>query len=577
MRSRQLLSLIGFCTVFTLSIYYLRRVRVAAPHAPSSPSAPNVAEPAIGQKPVNSHAGESHPIWQLIKGAEHDFDQLLARQSGTLEAAVAEYRRRYGLHPPPNFDKWYEFAKSKGVQLIDEYDTIHHSLIPFWALKPKTIRERTQEAMGYDNMLLGVKIRAGIVTRMDGGGEWQQEATKGMMAGFLKHLPDMDLCFNIHDEPRVIIPFDDLSRLVTEAKTVKIPAANAVAKPINSWSKPLGDAGSFIKEYKTTRFNVFPHQPTWSHSRTSCPPDSPSRVLEDGIKEDNLDSYTTGQLGFVFNQTAMSDVCQSPSLSETFGFFDRPNAYNVVQDLFPIFSQSKLSTYSDILYPSPWYWAGKVPYDEEIDMEWTTKKDKFYWRGSTTGGFSKEGGWKRQHRQRVVQKVNAGDRAKILINRGEDGTEDWQVKEVPRSDYKEIFDIYFSHVGQCDEIDCKAQAEYFDIKETAEQQDAWQYKYLLDMDGNAFSGRFYAFLRSRSLVYKLAIFREWHEEWLKPWVHYIPLSLRGDEWVEAIRWFAGEATGKKEAERLAVRGREWAKKAVRNEDLEVWFFRLLLE
>jgi hypothetical protein len=78
-------------------------------------------------------------------------------------------------------------------------------------------------------------------------------------------------------------------------------------------------------------------------------------------------------------------------------------------------------------------------------------------------------------------------------------------------------------------------------------------------------------------VYKMAVFREWHEEWLKPWVHYIPLSLRGDEWVEAVRWFAGESAGKTEAERIALQGREWANKVLRNEDLEMWFFRLLLE
>jgi hypothetical protein len=310
----------------------------------------------------------------------------------------------------------------------------------------------------------------------------------------------------------------------------------------------------------------------------SCPPDSPARALEDGPKEDNIEGWALGELGFVYNTTAFSDICQSPSFSETFGFFDRPNAFNIVHDLFPIFSQSKISSYSDILYPSPWYWYGKVPYEEEADMEWQVKEDKIWWRGSTTGGFSRDGGWRRQHRQRIVHKINGVEKAKILINRGEtDQKEDWQVKEVPRSDYKEIFDIFFSHVGQCDETDCAAQKEFFDIKPTAKQQDAWKYKYLLDIDGNAFSGRFYAFLKSRSLVYKMAVFREWHEEWIKPWVHYIPLSLRGDEWVEAVRWFAGEPSGKHEAERLALQGREWANKVLRNEDLEVWFFRLLLE
>jgi hypothetical protein len=97
------------------------------------------------------------------------------------------------------------------------------------------------------------------------------------------------------------------------------------------------------------------------------------------------------------------------------------------------------------------------------------------------------------------------------------------------------------------------------------------------MDGNAFSGRFYAFLKSHSLVFKMAVFREWHADWLKPWVHYAPLSLRGEEALEAVRYFSSEAEGKQAAVRLAEQGREWANKALRNEDFEVWFFRLLLE
>jgi len=575
MRSRHLL-LICLIIFACLSIYYLR-TPTEIPNSPI-PQKPNPAIPDVQrQRPSHpeTHTGQSHPIWQLVKDAERDFENTLGKQSTTLEAAVAEYRRRYGIPPPPNFNKWFEFAKAKGVQLIDEYDSIHHSLTPFWGLKPKTIRNRAKEAIGYDNMLLWVLIRGGKIFKVEGGNEWQKEATRGMISAFAKHLPDMDLCFNIHDEPRVVVPFDDLSRLVKTAKEVNMPAANVVAQPRNTWSKLSGDMD--MKEFKTTRFNIFAHQPTWTHSRMSCPPDSPARVLEDGPKADNYSSYAVGELGFVVNQTAFSDICQSPSFSETFGFFDRPNAFNIVHDLFPIFSQSKISSYSDILYPSPWYWAEKVPYDEKADMDWTKKLDRIYWRGSTTGGFSRDGGWRRQHRQRFVQKINGVDQAKILINRGEDTNEDWQVKEVPRGEFKELFDIYFSHVGQCDPGDCDGQKEFFDIKDEVKQQDAWQYKYLLDIDGNAFSGRFYAFLKSRSLIYKMAVFREWHEEWLKPWVHYIPLSLRGDEWIEAVRWFAGEITGKKEAERIALQGREWAGKALRNEDLEVWFFRLLLE
>ncbi|KAK8076434.1 capsule-associated protein [Apiospora phragmitis] len=318
----------------------------------------------------------------------------------------------------------------------------------------------------------------------------------------------MDLCFNLHDEPRVMVPHDDLSRLVKRAKEVNMPAANDRKKPKNAFTKqPKGlSAGTKLEESKLTRFNVFAHQPTWTHSRLSCPPESPARGLEDEEKKDDLSKYALGELGFVYNITAMSDICNSPSLSSTYGFFDRPNAYNIVQDLFPIFSQSKLSSYSDIIYPSPWYWYGKVTYNEELDRPWSEKEDKFYWRGSTTGGFSRNGGWRRQHRQRFVQKVNAADQAKILVNTGFGTSQHWESKLVNRGDYKEIMDIFFSHIGQCDPGDCEAQREFFTIKDRVEQQDAWRYKYLLDIDGNAFSGRFYAFLKSRSMAFKWAIF-----------------------------------------------------------------------
>jgi hypothetical protein len=142
---------------------------------------------------------------------------------------------------------------------------------------------------------------------------------------------------------------------------------------------------------------------------------------------------------------------------------------------------------------------------------------------------------------------------------------------------KDYFDVKFTYIGQCDPGDCDAQKEFFDVVEHVNQYDAFDYKYLLDIDGNAFSGRYYAFLQSKSLVYKLAIFREWHDEWLKAWVHYVPLSLKGDEYVEAVRYFDQEEAGRLQAKTIANDGREWSEKVLRNDDLEVWYFRLLLE
>jgi hypothetical protein len=47
-----------------------------------------------------------HPIFDLIERAEKEWEAKLARQSKSLDEAVAEYRRRYGRSPPRGFDRW---------------------------------------------------------------------------------------------------------------------------------------------------------------------------------------------------------------------------------------------------------------------------------------------------------------------------------------------------------------------------------------------------------------------------------------------------------------------------------------
>ncbi|KAF2275820.1 uncharacterized protein EI97DRAFT_378167 [Westerdykella ornata] len=563
----------------------------------SSPEAP------LGPLPLDLTKG--HPAEQLIKAAEEKYQKLVSGQSKSLAEAVAEYRRRNGISPPPFFDKWYEFAVRNGVQLIDEFDTVSRQLLPFWALSPATIRERVKLALGNEeNALIGVMIRDGNVVKIENGQEWQQQATVGMMKEFVQYLPDMDLGFNIHDEPRVVVPHDQLAALVRDARQKIEAIASRRQSPRNSFSGRPSDLndGKHFDIVTTSRFNRFAHQQTWTHARLSCPMDSQARNYGDNIP-DNLTSYAIGPLKYIYNQTAFSDICNSPSFATSFGFFERPNAFNIIHELTPVFSQSKISSFQDILYPSPWYWFGKVGYDEDRDTTWENKTNSLYWRGSTTGGFSRAGGWRRQHRQRIVRRLNALDKEKILVATGGNDEAGYKLQQVERRDYEKFIDVKFTHIGQCDPGDCDAQKEFFHVAEHADGQDAWYYKHLLDMDGNAFSGRFYAFLKSRSLTYKMAVFREWHDDWLYPWVHYIPLSLNGTEHLDLVQWFAGglssrrsgtqdgeggkvddnnkggngDSIGEKKAREIAQRSTEWAGKVLRNVDFEVWFFRLLLE
>ena len=47
--------------------------------------------------------------------------------------------------------------------------------------------------------------------------------------------------------------------------------------------------------------------------------------------------------------------------------------------------------------------------------------------------------------------------------------------------------------------------------------DHWKHKYLVDMDGMGYSGRFFSFLESDSAVMKATVYKEFFEGWIQPW------------------------------------------------------------
>jgi hypothetical protein len=105
---------------------------------------------------------------------------------------------------------------------------------------------------------------------------------------------------------------------------------------------------------------------------------------------------------------------------------------------------------------------------------------------------------------------------------------------------------------------------------------AFKSRFLFDLDGNSFSSRYYTLLQSNSVVLKQTVFREWHDERLVPWVHYVPISMGLTELPEILRWFASDE-GTESARSIAEQGRDWQQKALRPVDLKIYMWRLLLE
>jgi hypothetical protein len=103
------------------------------------------------------------------------------------------------------------------------------------------------------------------------------------------------------------------------------------------------------------------------------------------------------------------------------------------------------------------------------------------------------------------------------------------------------------------------------------------YKVLYNLDGNSFSGRYYRFLKSNSLVFMQAVFKEWHDDRIIPWVHFVPISLGMEELPEATRYLLQDPEGQVLAKRIADEGRDWSRKTLRKADLSAAYLRAFLE
>lgn len=516
-----------------------------------------------------------HPVARLVSDASTAFNETLQRQSKSLDEAVTEYRRRYNMPPPPHFDKWYDFAAERNTLLIDEYDTIYHSLLPFWGLAPSTIRSRVREDLGYDNVVMGISIRNGRPIHLGNGqgDSFQRDATMKILEKFSQWLPNMDVEFNAHDEPRVVVPHEELHSLVAEGSAAQA-RLNGNSTVLNLFS--AGEVVDPIPQVLTSRFNNFERQETWLYSRLSCPLDSPARDLN-GNAPDNSTAYAIEPLGFIFNQTAASDICLSPSLRHRLDVFERPNAFKLTNELVPMFSTSHPSSFQDIAVPSPYYYKYIASFDDGTSVPWDEKKNQLYWRGGTTG-HSRGGSWRNLQRQRVIGDLTHPETTQYVLERKEHSTcsikgdEAWEVQPANQT-IRDYFDIHSVEIVDCDE-DCSEEELYF---EKDDQSEAWKYKYLLDMDGHAYSPRFYAFMRSKSVPLKLTFFREWHENVLVPWVHYVPLNKDANEIPELIRFFDRDPAGQEIARTIGEEGQAWAYRTIRNDDMEVYMFRLFLE
>ncbi|RKF55924.1 Beta-1,2-xylosyltransferase 1 [Golovinomyces cichoracearum] len=532
-----------------------------------------------------------HPIDELIEDAEKIHESLLSKQTFDLKTAAAAYREKRGRHPPPGFDLWFDFAKSKDALIVEEFfDQIYDDLAPFWAIEPSIMR---QKAASYE---MTISIRNG---KASAGSNWFWTQIWLDLIKTIQHiLPDMDIALNAMDEPRIVVPWENMSQYIEiEHEKRVMPHVTTI---ISNFSKIQTSArrNDDLYHFETGRNSSF-----WEIATRGCHPDSPARksaVIRDFSHTPAITLKYTLQhtyKGFVSNATASTDFCNQPDLQALHGIMIKPLTISSTKDLFPMFGGSKLKTNNEILFPAPMYWNNEERFSggNNHGGPWADKVDQVIWRGVATGGRSRADNWKGFQRHRFVAMTNA-----TKINAAENWhfiPENWSL---PSSQYGLVAQAEkklgewtkkWANTGfvdfYCDPHDnmtCQYMSSRYRIVPGMMMGEQFNRKYLPDIDGNSFSGRYRGFLLSTSLPIKATLFREWHDCRLVPWKHFVPMDNRFIDFWGIMQYFLGYKNSKiniighdKQAKKIALDGQEWANKVLRKEDMQIYVLRLLLE
>ncbi|ORX37296.1 glycosyl transferase family 90-domain-containing protein [Kockovaella imperatae] len=513
---------------------------------------------------VSPDSDAPHPIPLLLSVGEKKWEDLLSRQSTTLEEAVEEYTRRYGRRPPKGFDIWWDFAEVFNLVLPDEYDRINLDLAPFFALPKEEMKRRMLmvEDMPETFTVIIKDGRVDVQILDPGGLRWEgtwprARDAASLIEGFARFLPDLRVTFSIFDQPQIYLSWARRKSLMELGLR-------------NEHTSHLHEIDDI--EIKLSR---------------SCSPDS--NLRQSG---QNLSSGKS----FIHDNLQAADICQNPYLVPLHGLtiehhaatsHPRPHTH-----LLPLFSLAKTSINSDILI---------TPLDQFFDKpghdpKWERKKSsKLAWRGSPTGisTMTSDLPWRDSHRVRLHHHANnkSSAPAEVMVphlgSNPYDGLELGQTQEV--LSVKKMNDFFFDmklagRPLQCMEDDgtCADMQEEIDFAPFQSSDDLNKHKFLLDIDGNGWSGRFRRLMRTNSLVIKTSLFTEWFQPHLIPWFMYVPAKLDFSDLPDILAFFRGSPKHPdmgfdETAKAIAKNGQCFAQRMFRLEDLQAYMLRLLLE
>lgn len=174
-------------------------------------------------------------------------------------------------------------------------------------------------------------------------------------------------------------------------------------------------------------------------------------------------------------------------------------------------------------------------------------------------------------------------------------------------------DVSFTGTIHCNQETCDVMRKELHFRKNKQPSEAvYGTRSVMDIDGNAFTERFYRLIMSKGkqphflldlflvlssshrcprhrnlfmiqsnaicdygnvsspnpgTVFKMAMFQERHDDRLIPWVHYVPISLKMTELPGTLRFLGETERGQEIAKNVAEQGSDWAVQVLRQDDL----------
>jgi hypothetical protein len=288
----------------------------------------------------------------------------------------------------------------------------------------------------------------------------------------------------------------------------------------------------------------------WEAWRRTCTPQSPARRLFSSlrpsqqvqVKNHLASKKITPGSDFTFVKTTSSadNYCDIPYAHYTQGHFF--SDWRSIPVLYPVFSPARAKGFMDIRIPSHYYYGSTKRYTygwdsvnlelKEVDpmeVPWEDKIDEIFWRGATTGGGSHPPGFAPQYqRHRFLRMASDESNQTKVITFADPPSSASHFVAAPVSVGRlneEIMDAAFVKAVSATSYPGGLKALEADHRfaDSVPLGRHWAYKYLIDLDGMSYSGRFMAFLASDSVPIKSTVYDEFFADWIQPW--YIPQQI----------------------------------------------------